>query len=61
MALDKSSNFAKTTITGISSGATSVVLGDATNFLDPASGEYNCVIWDMLEYNQYRTYRLQAL
>ena len=50
MALDKSSNFAKTTITGISSGATSVVLGDATNFLDPASGEYNCVIWEISNY-----------
>ena len=36
MALDKSSNFAKTTITGITSGATEVVLDDATNFLRPS-------------------------
>ena len=50
MALDKSSNFAKTTITGITSGATEVVLDDATNFLDPASGEYNCVIWEISNY-----------
>lgn len=50
MALDKSSNFAKTTITGIASGATEVVLDDATNFLDPASGEYNCVIWEISNY-----------
>ncbi len=50
MALDKSSNFAKTTITGIASGVTSVTLADATNFLDPASGEYNCVIWEISSY-----------
>ena len=50
MALDKSSNFAKTTITGIASGVTEVVLDDATNFLDPASGEYNCVIWEISNY-----------
>ena len=50
MALDRSSNFAKTTITGIASGATEVVLDDATNFLDPASGEYNCVIWEISNY-----------
>ncbi len=50
MAIDKSSNFAKTTITGIASGATEVVLDDATNFLDPASGEYNCVIWEISNY-----------
>lgn len=50
MALDKVSNFAKTTITGIASGITEVVLDDATNFLDPASGEYNCVIWEISNY-----------
>ena len=50
MALDKVSNFAKTTITGIASGATEVVLDDATNFLDPVSGEYNCVIWEISNY-----------
>lgn len=50
MPIDKSSNFAKTTITGIASGVTEVVLDDATNFLDPASGEYNCVIWEISSY-----------
>jgi len=49
--LDYANNFAKTTITEIASGATSVVLTDATNFGDPSSvGEYNCVIWDIGEY-----------
>ena len=50
MALDITTNFAKTTIDPIASGATSVVLASVTNFPDPSGGEYNCVIWEISSY-----------
>ena len=43
--LDAAYNFAKTTISPFDSGATSATLTDPTRFLDPATKQYNCVVW----------------
>lgn len=43
--LDKAYNFAKSIISPLASGASSVTLTDPSKFVDPASGEYNCTIW----------------
>jgi len=43
--LDAAYNFAKTTISLFDSEATSATLTDPTRFLDPATKQYNCVVW----------------
>ena len=43
--LDAAYNFAKTTISPFDSEAISATLTDPTRFLDPATKQYNCVVW----------------
>ena len=42
---DAAYNFAKTTISPFDSEAISATLTDPTRFLDPATKQYNCVVW----------------
>jgi len=47
MTLDNYSNFVKAEIAvQIGSNDTTIAVGDASVFPDPANGEFNCLIWD---------------